>query len=76
MSLCDLEIGLKAVIKSIDHNEIIRRRLYDMGFTEGALVKADLSSPSQSIKGYLIRGSLIALRDIDAKKIIVSDVSE
>lgn len=76
MSLCDLEIGLEAVIKSIDHNDIIKRRLYDMGFTEGARVKAELNSPSRLIKGYLIRGSLIALRNNDAKKIIVSDVSE
>lgn len=76
MSLCDLKIGSKAIIKNINHTDIIKRRLYDMGFTEGALVKAELNSPSRLIKGYLIRGSLIALRNVDAKKIIVSDVCE
>ena len=76
MSLCDLEVGFEGVIKEINHNDTIKRRLYDMGFTKGSLVKVKLNSPSKLIKGYLIRGSLIALRNNDAKKIIVSDASE
>ena len=69
MSLCDLEVGFEGVIKEINHNDTIKRRLYDMGFTKGSLVKVKLNSPSKLIKGYLIRGSLIALRNNDAKKI-------
>lgn len=76
MCLCDLNINDSAVISEINHSEIIKRRLYDLGFTEGAKVKLLLVSPSNLIKAYLIRDSLIAIRDFDANKIEVSDINE
>ena len=74
MSLCDLKLQDKAIIKNINHSENIKRRLYDMGLTEGAIVKLILESPSKLIKGYLIRDSLIAIRNCDAEKILVRDI--
>lgn len=76
MCLCDLNINDSAVISKINHSETIKRRLYDLGFTEGAKVKLLLVSPSHLIKAYLIRDSLIAIRDFDANKIEVSDIND
>lgn len=76
MCLCDLNINESAVISKINHQEKVKRRLYDLGFTEGAKVKLLLVSPSKLIKAYLIRDSLIAIRDCDACKIEVSDINE
>lgn len=76
MSLCDLSLNKSAIILKIDQPDDIKRRLYDMGFTEGTEVMLLLISPSKHIKGYLVRESLIALRDKDAKNILVSDVNE
>lgn len=76
MNLCDLPLNKNAIIDKINHPDDIKRRLYDMGFTEGVEVMMLLISPSKHIKGYLVRDSLIALRDKDARNIQVSDINE
>ena len=76
MNLCDLKLNEKAKIKIINHNSVIKRRLYDLGFTNGAKIELTLISPSKCIKAYRIRDSLIALRNKDAKKIEISDIDE
>ena len=76
MCLCDLNINESAVISKINHLGKAKVRLYDLGFTEGAKVKLLLVSPSKLIKAYLIRDSIIAIRDCDARKIEVSDINE
>jgi len=50
----------------------MRRRLWDLGFTNGAIIKALYVSPSGNPKAYLIRGSVIALRNEDAGAIVIS----
>lgn len=51
----------------------IRRRLMDLGFTEGAKVTCVLCG--SGIKAYLVRGSVIALRNEDAVKVHVSKIN-
>lgn len=75
MGLCDLKINQVAIIKKINLSKKNKRRLYDLGFTEGAKVMLYLVSPSKLIKAYLIRNSLIAIRDKDALKIEVGVVN-
>ena len=60
-------------IKNINTNEIIKRRLYDMGIIMGAKIKLLYVSPSKKIKAYLIRDSIISIRNKDAKFIEVYD---
>ena len=58
-------VGLSARIKNHDNspeNAAMRRRLMDIGFTEGAEIGG-------GIKAYLVRGSVIALREGDARLI-------
>ena len=53
-------------IKNINTNEIIKRRLYDIGIINGTKIKLLYNSPSNKIKAYLIRDSIISIRDSDA----------
>lgn len=74
MHLSDINIDDTVFVKSINIALKEKRRLYDLGFTNGALVKLLLISPSKHIKAYLIRNSIIALRNSDASKIEVDYV--
>ena len=60
-------------IKNINTDEIIKRRLYDMGIINGAKIKILYISPSNNIKAYLIRDTIISIRNKDAKMIEVYD---
>lgn len=60
-------------IKNINTDEIIKRRLYDMGIINGAKIKILYISPSNKIKAYLIRDTIISIRNKDAKMIEVYD---
>ena len=74
MHLSDINIDDTVFVKSINIALKEKRRLYDLGFTNGALVKLLLIIPSKHIKAYLIRNSVIALRNSDASKIEVDYV--
>lgn len=53
-------------IKNINANEIVKRRLYDIGIIDGSKIKLLYISPSKKIKAYLVRDSIISIRDSDA----------
>ena len=71
MSLDKLKNGCTATVKSINTNTDLKQRLMDLGFVKGATVKAVHQSPSKNPKAYLIKGAVIALRNCDAKEIVV-----
>jgi DtxR family Mn-dependent transcriptional regulator len=48
-----------------------RRRLLDLGFVNGATVQIDLLNPLGDPKAYLIKGTIIALRNDQASKILI-----
>ena len=50
----------------------MRRRLMDLGFTEGARVTCVLCG--SGIKAYLVRGAVIALRNEDGDKVLVNEI--
>lgn len=52
-------------------NDITMRRMLDLGILRGAEIKALHKSPMGNLTAYLIKGAVIALRDIDAKNILV-----
>lgn len=76
MRLSDLKKGNCAIVKKIEGNSNIKVRLYDIGLVEGTKIKMLLESPSKQIKGYFFRNTLIAIRDKDAKKIIIGDIND
>ena len=52
----------------------IRRRLLDMGLTEGACATCLYRSPAGDPTAYFVRGAVIALRREDAMDIMVAAV--
>lgn len=71
MYLPEMKLGQKAIIKKLQANENIKRRLLDIGLIEGTCVECVLKSPFNDPIAYLIRGTLIAIRKEDSKDIVV-----
>ena len=72
ISLNELDLKEKGVIKDITCDDNIKRRLLDLGLIEGTNIELVLVSPFKDPKAYEVRGTTIALREEDAKKIYIS----
>ena len=70
-SMSSLKIGESAVISALYNKGDIRRRLMDIGFTEGTQVKCIGKSPLGDPVAYLVKGAVIALRREDSSQILV-----
>lgn len=70
-SLCDLEVGERAVVERLETAGSMRRRLLDIGLCQGAAVECVGKSPMDDPRAYLIRGAIIAIRSYDSKTVIV-----
>lgn len=71
LSLNLLKIGTKAKVTKINSTGDIKRRLLDIGLIENSLVECVLESPFNDPRAYFIKGATIALRNEDAKDIMV-----
>ena len=69
--LSDLAPGDKGVIKEMFCNIDLKRRLLDLGMVYGTEIQCIMKSSMGDPKAYFIRGTLIALRNQDASKIIL-----
>ena len=69
-SLRDMKKGELALIKEIKTAGTLRQRLFDLGFVPGTKVKCVRVSPFGDPKAFFIRGSVIALRNLDSKTIL------
>ncbi|MBE5778413.1 MAG: ferrous iron transport protein A [Clostridiales bacterium] len=76
ITLAQLLPGEKAQVKHISLSGSIRRRLLDIGLTEGSQVECAGISPFGSPSAYLISEALIAIRKSDGDKIFVQPVKE
>ena len=71
ISLDNLKNGCEAKVINIKTDAALKQRLMEIGFVNGAIVKAIHKSPSGNPKAYLIKGTVIALRNTDASAIFV-----
>ena len=71
MNLSDTVLGSKCIIKKINIDSSIKRRLLDIGLIEGTEIENVLISPLGDPMAFLIRGAVIALRCDDCKNIVV-----
>lgn len=71
MTLKDIKIGDSAIIKKVIANGNIKRRLLDIGLTPGTKIECVLENPGKNLIAYMIRGSLIAIRDEDIENILI-----
>ena len=69
--LNDVPIGTKCVVKSINNDISIKRRFYDLGLIPNVEIEVLFKSPLGDPTAYLIKGSIIAIRKEDAKKVEV-----
>lgn len=73
-TLNELKKGEKAIIKELEIEGSMKRRLLDIGLIKDSVVECVLESPLKDPKAYSIRGALIAIRENDAKKIWIEGV--
>ena len=71
MTLDKLETDKIAVIEKINTNNSIKRRILELGLIKGTKIKPVLKSICGNPIAYEFRGSLIAIRNEDAKNIII-----
>ena len=71
-SLDSIGIGLTVRVAAVKGEDIMRRRLMELGFTPGAVTIPLASATSGDPTAYWIRGTVIALRAEDAANIIVA----
>lgn len=76
MYLNDIKNNGYYTVDEINLSEKNKRRLYDIGLVNGTNIRLLFKSPSSKIKAYLIRGSIIAIRDSDASKIRVCELND
>jgi DtxR family Mn-dependent transcriptional regulator len=71
--LADLTGTQRAEVVGLDENcqGFSRRRLMDLGFTEGALIRPFLKTFAGDPRAYEVRGTLIALRRDQASQVLV-----
>ncbi len=71
--LSSLDEGEKATIVGISREcrGASRRRLLDLGFIKGTTIENELNGPLQEPKAYLIKNTLIALRNDQADLILI-----
>ncbi len=72
ITLDKLPINEIGIINKIDSNKNVKRRLLDLGMVLNTDVKPLYSSPLGDPVAYLVRGSVIALRKEDTKKIYIT----
>lgn len=70
-TLNNLPIGRMCRVSGLMSDGKERRRMLDLGLIQGTNVEALQKSPSGDPVAYYIRGAVIALRNEDARKILV-----
>ena len=71
-TLNKLKINESAYIDKINIIDNYRRRLLDLGFVKGSKITALYRSPSGNPTAYMIKGAVIAVRNEDAKNILIN----
>lgn len=71
ISLNNVGIGKKCIVKDILFKGNLRTRIFDLGIIENTIIEVLYKSPFNDPTAYLIRGTVIALRNDDALNIIV-----
>ena len=68
-----VELENHCVVTKVDKNSNTQlNRMYDFGIVKGAVILPLNNSMSGNTRAYLIKGSVIALRQQDAQKVKVS----
>jgi DtxR family Mn-dependent transcriptional regulator len=75
-NLSDLQAGESAKIVKISANGLLKKRLIDLGFTRGEIIKVIRYAPLHDPMQLLIKGYNISLRISEAKTIVVEPLEK
>lgn len=75
-NLAELEEGESGYVVSVSTHPALKHRLEDLGLIPGTRVTCMARSPAGDPCAYLIRGALIALRQADAREIVLRPAHE
>ncbi len=75
-TLKDIGVGESAVVLRLRTHGSMRRRLLDIGLTEGTAVQCVGRSPAGDPAAYLIRGAVIAIRSEDSCDVLIQEVTD
>ncbi|HZJ76676.1 MAG TPA: FeoA family protein [Oscillospiraceae bacterium] len=73
--LCKVDVGSKAKIFKLLSTGLPRRRMLDLGIIPGTAIDVIRKSPLGDPIAYNIRGASIALREEEAKQILVNKIN-
>ena len=71
--LSTLPVGEAGRVRCLRAGDGIGRRLMDLGFTPGAEAACLLAAPGNGMRAYRIRGAVIALRQREARMVILEE---
>ena len=71
MTLDELPLGYHGKVHELRSHGTERRRMLDLGLVKNTSIRPLFQSPSGDPIAYLIRGTVIALRNEDAQKILI-----
>ncbi|MCR4943928.1 MAG: ferrous iron transport protein A [Clostridium sp.] len=71
MKLKEAEVSSLVKVIDIEAEGELRRRFFDLGIIEGTKIEVLYRSPFGDPTAYLIRGTVIAIREEDSEKISV-----
>lgn len=71
ITLNNTQINCEYIITDVKAETELKYRFYDLGIHKGAKIKRLKSSPLGDPVSYLAKGTVIAIRSIDAEKIEV-----
>ena len=70
--MSELKKGQSGKVTELHNTGDIRRRLLDLGFTPGSVVRCTGKSPLGDPTAFSVRGTVIAIRRTDSERIIVA----
>ena len=74
MNLQDAKVDSVVKVIKIDGNNELRRRFLDLGIITGTKIKDLFESPLGDPRAYLIRGTVLAIREEEGAMIKVSNI--
>ena len=72
LTLDKLNINESGSVAEILSEGAMRRRMIDLGIVEGTRIECIGRSPAGDPSAYLVRGAVIAIRALDASRIVLS----
>lgn len=75
LTLADLQPGQSGIVADLESAGLQRRRMMDLGIVPGTRVRMEMSSPLGDPIAYRVRGALVALRQEQARQVLINGIS-